>query len=141
MKDLLKEVFRVLIKTRGLMCLGKEVDAKVLLPIISGELLGDNMSGKVIPGGIKSHVLKTKGMCRMSARYGVELSDGEAIYIENTGLFMKNPKGSQLEDCFCRTVPKFEIYSDKYTWLIEGLFISKVDVIDDEEIIIIFYKI
>ena len=62
-----------------------------LIPVPSGtvegtDLQGNPITGIVLPGAVDSQVIRPDGKCELSARYGVQLSDGRSFYIENNGI-------------------------------------------------------
>jgi Protein of unknown function (DUF3237) len=59
------------------------VGRRQLIPILSGEVIGNGFNGKVLPGGVDSQIIRPNGKCELSARYAIKLEDGSAIYIEN----------------------------------------------------------
>ncbi|WP_423823283.1 DUF3237 domain-containing protein [Salinisphaera sp. SPP-AMP-43] len=107
-----------------------------LIPIRQGCLSGD-LEGWVLPGGVDSQVIDRHGLCRLSARYAVETSDGERVYIENNGIRRVPPQWRERlfdadmsffndippEEIYFRASPTFEVYSDRLRWLTESLFV------------------
>ena len=103
-----------------------------LIPILSGELIGEGLHGTILPGGVDSQVIRPNGICELSARYGIRMDDGSSFYIENNGI-RTVPKecvetvlqGGFIDPdlyYFC-TKPEFEIYDERLSWLNERLFI------------------
>lgn len=83
-----EEVFQIFIEVDKPIVVGQDdvVGRRQLIPILSGEVIGNGFKGKVLPGGIDSQVIRPDGKCELSARYAIQLEDGASIYIENNGI-------------------------------------------------------
>ncbi|MCC3703979.1 DUF3237 domain-containing protein [Rouxiella badensis] len=106
-----------------------------LIAILEGEVSG-RLRGQVLPGGIDSQIIHPDGTCQLSARYGLETSEGR-VYVENNGirripaewrekLFSDDMSFFNLipqEEIYFRAVPKFEVYSEALRWMTESIFI------------------
>lgn len=130
----MKEVFSIEIEVAPPILIGQDdiVGRRQLIPILSGKLVGSGIEGFVLPGGIDSQIIRPSGICELSARYGVKLSDGETIYIENNGIrtvpeeYIEKVVNGEFIDpnlYYFKTTPKFEVYNPKYKWLTTSLFI------------------
>jgi len=143
LKANLKKMFEIRAKVDTPVLVGKDEIAgrRQLIPIISGELIGENMSGTILPGGVDSQVIRPNGKCELSARYGVKLDDGTSFYVENNGIrtvpkeYVDIVKEGGFIDpslyYFC-TNPHFEVYSEKLNWLTERVFICTATRLPDE---------
>jgi len=130
----LKEKFQIHVNVDIPIVVGQdEVSGRrQLIRVISGELIGENLHGTVLPGAIDSQIIRPNGICEISARFGVLLSDNTSFYVENNGIrtapeeyLEKIKQGFILPSelyYFC-TIPTFEIYSPKLNWLILRKFI------------------
>ncbi len=105
-----------------------------LISITGGELVGSALpfSGKVLPDGVDSQVVRPNGRAELSARYGVRLDDGRSFYIQNDGIRTVPPEHVQTvlsggiapaEVYYCVTKPEFEIYDESLSILKDRLFI------------------
>lgn len=105
-----------------------------LISITGGELVGFALpfSGKVLPDGVDSQVVRPNGRAELSARYGVRLDDGRSFYIQNDGIRTVPPEHVQTvlsggiapaEVYYCVTKPEFEIYDESLSILKDRLFI------------------
>jgi hypothetical protein len=105
-----------------------------LISITGGELVGAALpfSGKVLPDGVDSQVVRPNGRAELSARYGVRLDDGRSFYIQNDGIRTVPPEHVQTvlsggiapaEVYYCVTKPEFEIYDESLSILKDRLFI------------------
>lgn len=132
----MKKVFTINIKVGKPILIGQDeiMGRRQLIPIIEGELIGENIRGIVLEGGVDSQIIKPNGVCELSARYGISLEDGNGIYIENNGIrtvpeeYIETVKKGNFIDpqlYYFKTTPKFEVYSEKYSWLTKKIFICE----------------
>ena len=56
-----------------------------LIPI-SGGIVSGRLSGKVLPGGVDSQIIRPDGFTELVARYAITLDDGCSVYIDNAGV-------------------------------------------------------
>lgn len=109
-----------------------------LIPISGGEMTG-RLRGRILPGGVDSQVIDREGVCRLSARYGVETEDGKRFFIENNGIrrvparylpqlfaddmafFSTIPPG----EIYFFTTPTFEVADDSLSFLQKEIFIGR----------------
>ena len=147
----MEEVFSIEIEVAAPILIGQDniVGRRQLIPIISGELKGENIRGVVLPGGVDSQVIRPNGICELSARYGIKFDDGETIYIENNGIRtvpeeyiekVKNGDFINPDLYYFKTTPKFEVYSSKYKWLTTSLFVCSAKRLPSK-VLLIFYKL
>lgn len=147
----MEEVFSIEIEVATPILIGQDdiVGRRQLIPIISGELKGKDISGTVLPGGIDSQIIRPNGICELSARYGIKLADGETIYIENNGIrtvpeeYVEKVKNGEFIDpslYYFKTTPKFEVYNTKYKWLTTSLFICSAKRLPTK-VLLTFYKV
>ncbi|CAM3663505.1 hypothetical protein VA7868_00387 [Vibrio aerogenes CECT 7868] len=130
---MMKKVFEISVQVGQPVLVGQdEVSGRrQLIPILSGQLSGENINGTVLPGGVDSQVIRPDGVCELSARYAIRLDDGEGLYIENNGIRtvpdayvdqVKNGAFIDPELYYFRTTPAFEVYSERYRWLTRHVF-------------------
>jgi len=149
--NFLDEIFSINVKVDNPILVGQDdiVGRRQLIPIISGELIGTDIHGIVLPGGVDSQIIRPDGTCDLSARYGIKLDDGTGFYIENNGIrtvpneYIELVKKGEFIDpslyYFC-TTPKFEVYHEKLKWLTQSIFICKATRLPDS-VILKFYSI
>jgi hypothetical protein len=125
-----------------------EVRAEVADPVVIGELPngtrrvvhilggtfeGPELRGKVLPGGADWQIIREDGFTNADARYTLETTDGELIYVSNVGIRHADEETMQLlnsgqpvdpDRVYFRTVPTFETGSERLDWLMRSLFIS-----------------
>jgi Protein of unknown function (DUF3237). len=147
----LEEVFSIEVKVDKPIVVGQDevVGRRQLIPILSGEVKGDKFKGVVLPGGVDSQIIRPDGKCELSARYGIKLEDGATIYIENNGIrtvpdeYIEAVKKGEFVDpnvYYFRTVPTFEVYDEKYRWMMKHLFICSATRLVDK-VLLKFYKV
>jgi hypothetical protein len=104
-----------------------------IVPIIGGDVRGDDISGKVCAFGADFQIIRPNELIELEAKYAFETDDGAVIYVENRGirfgpveLLQRLKRGEAVDPAliYFRTVPKFETGSEKYRWLMEYLFIG-----------------
>lgn len=120
-----------------------------LIPITEGKLVGNDIYGQPItgiclPGGVDSQVIRPNGVCELSARYGIRLSDGRSFYIENNGLrtvpdaYVEKVCNGEFIDpslYYFATKPTFEVYDVSLNWLEKQLFICKATRLPDQVVL------
>lgn len=132
----LEEVFSINFRVGKPILVGQNeiVGRRQLVQIISGELIGRNIHGFVLPGGIDSQIIGPDGKAHLSARYAVQLDDGTSFYIENTGIrtvpkeyvdLVKKGEFINPSLYYFQTTPTFEVYSEKLSWLTNFTFTCK----------------
>jgi Protein of unknown function (DUF3237) len=104
-----------------------------IIPIIGGEVRGDNINGNVLPFGADFQIIRPNELIELEAKYAFETHDGAVVYVENKGirfgpvdLLQKLKRGEPVDPdlIYCRTVPKFETGAEKYRWLMQHIFIA-----------------
>lgn len=102
-----------------------------LITIAEGVVKG-RLTGRILPGGVDSQIIRPDGFTELIARYGLILDDGESVYINNSGIRRVDPlyaekvaRGEIVDPRYVYfvTTPRFETYSDKYKWLERSIFI------------------
>jgi len=104
-----------------------------IIPIVGGEVRGENVNGKVCAFGADFQVIRPNELIELEAKYAFETDDGAIVYVENKGIrfgpveLLERLKRGEAVDpklIYCRTVPKFETGAEKYSWLMENIFIG-----------------
>ncbi len=104
-----------------------------IIPIMGGEVRGDNINGKVCAFGADFQIIRPNELIELEAKYAFETDDGAVVYVENKGirfgpieLLQRLKRGEPVDPrlIYFRTVPKFETGSEKYRWLMQHLFIG-----------------
>ena len=104
-----------------------------IIPIIGGEVSGDDVNGKVLPFGADFQIIRPNELIDLEAKYAFETDDGAVVYVENKGirfgpvdLLQKLKRGEPVDPklIYFRTSPKFETGAEKYRWLMEHIFVA-----------------
>ena len=104
-----------------------------IIPIIGGEVRGDNVKGKVLAFGADFQIIRPNELIDLEAKYAFETDDGATVYVENRGirfgpveLLQKLKRGEAVDPqlIYFRTVPKFETGHEKYHWLMQHIFVG-----------------
>lgn len=99
---------------------------------ITGGVVKGRLTGEILPGGVDSQIIHPDGFTELIARYGIQLDDGESIYINNSGVRRVDPlyadkvaRGEIVDPQYVYfvTTPQFETYSSKYKWMEQSIFI------------------
>lgn len=98
-----EEVMRLTVKVSSPKVVGKTNRGFLqVIPIIGGDFTGENIKGKVVPGGADWNTTLDEGMAHVFAKYLLETDDGEFIAIENEGYLNSN------FNSVIKTTPKFQ---------------------------------
>lgn len=141
-----KKVFEISVKVDTPIVVGQDEISgrRQLIPILSGELKGDNMHGVVLAGGVDSQVIRPSGICELSARYGVKLDDGSSFYVQNDGIRtvpdayveeVKQGKFIAPELYYFCTKPQFEVYGEELQWMLKKIFVCQATRLPDQVIL------
>ena len=104
-----------------------------IIPIIGGEVRGENITGKVCAFGADFQIIRPNELIELEAKYALETDDGAVIYVENKGLrfgpvdlLQKLKRGEPVDPelIYFRTAFKFETERESYRWLTRSLFIG-----------------
>ncbi|MEB4675511.1 DUF3237 domain-containing protein [Enterobacteriaceae bacterium G50] len=123
-----------------------------LIPILRGKVSGE-LTGEVLPGGVDSQIIDPNGVCRLSARYALKVSEG-TVYIENNGIRTVPAEYKSLlftedmsffnqilpSDIYFKTVPVFEVDSPELEWLRTSIFICSASRTSDG-VKLAFYRV
>lgn len=102
---------------------------RMIAALTGGDVEGDRLSGRVLPGGGDWATIDTKGTLRLDARLTMETHDGAMIYVSYRGVLRPMSvvnelalKGAPKTDedkarVYFRTAPIFETGDDRYAWL------------------------
>lgn len=92
-----------------------------VIPITGGTFNGENIEGKVMPGGADWNTARADGISHVFAKYLLETNDGEFIAIENEGLI--DPTSNSR----IKTTPTFMANKDgKFSYLNHGVYVGEL---------------
>lgn len=92
----------------------------------TGTVEGPYLKGKILPGGVDCQTIDGDRVNRLSARYMVELDNGDRVFIENNGVsYNKDDKN------YFMCTPKFMTNSDEYSWLNTDIFVAYAECVPE----------
>jgi Protein of unknown function (DUF3237) len=108
--------------------------SRMFLEVIGGQVTGKRLNGRLLSGGGDWVVLGSDGWGQVDVRGQIGTDDGAFIYTHYTGLLELNDKvitattsggGTDWDDQYFRTTPRFETSDERYKWLTTSLFVSE----------------
>ncbi|HYH49659.1 MAG TPA: DUF3237 domain-containing protein [Acidimicrobiia bacterium] len=102
--------------------------------VIDGAIEGERLNGVLTSGGGDWLLAGPDGFGRLDVRANFTLNDGANLYLQYYGLLelnetvlsaIGNSEGTDFEDHYFRTNPRFETGDDRYAWLNQTLFVAK----------------
>lgn len=103
------------------------------IPITGGTVTGPELSGVILPGGADFQSIRSATYTDIHARYTIETTQGETIYVENTGIRVGSEadiaalaRGEPVDPAriYFRSYPRFETASERLAWLNTHLFVG-----------------
>ncbi len=109
--------------------------ARGAIYVADGTVEGPEISGTVIPmSGGDWPIKREDGVLDFDARYLLELDDGSIVYMTNRGYRwanseeiarkMSNHEYVEPSEYYMRVTPKFEVTSEKYSWMEKYVFVG-----------------
>lgn len=104
-----------------------------VIPILGGTVTGAMLAGKVVPGGADFQSIRSDTLTDIHARYVIETTEGELVYVENTGIRTGSAadiaalaQGHHVDPAriYFRSYPRFETASPRLHWLNTHLFLG-----------------
>lgn len=86
---------------------------RAMFPIVGGEIRGEGIVGRILPGGADFALRLPDGAYAIEARYCLELEDGTPLMITNAGRMQPMPDGSYQG----RTRASIEVPEGPWGWL------------------------
>ena len=106
---------------------------RMFLEVGEGKVTGERLSGTLLPGGGDWLVLDG-GWGHVDVRGQIATDDGAFVYVHYTGLLELNDtvlsattsgSGTDWQEQYFRTTPRFETGDDRYRWLTTSLFAAR----------------
>jgi len=91
------------------------------IPITGGEVVGERLAGRVIPGGADWQRSRPDGVTEIEATYAIEVSDGTLVKVINRGLIA--PAAAPGAPGYFRTAIEFTAPVGPHQWLNEAIFL------------------
>ncbi|SBS35410.1 hypothetical protein MSP8886_03379 [Marinomonas spartinae] len=114
--------------------IGKSIHGeRRIIPILGGNISGQNWQGKVLLGGADYQLIATPRLALLDAHYTIETNQGECIYVHNSAIRVASPEVTQQikkgepvdpQQVYFRCAPKFETSAERFQWITERLFIG-----------------
>jgi hypothetical protein len=104
-----------------------------LIPILSGEVVGDGWRAHVLPGGADFQLVVSDTLAELDARYVLETDGGDLIYVQNRAIRSGAPelmarlvRGEPVDPgaIYFRCSPSFETVSRTLGWINERMFVG-----------------
>ncbi|MGV3570635.1 MAG: DUF3237 domain-containing protein [Ramlibacter sp.] len=104
-----------------------------VIPILGGDVHGEGWSARILPGGADFQAIVSPTMADLDARYVLETSAGELIYVCNRAIRVASPettaklvRGESVDpaEVYFRCLPRFETASPSLRWINERLFVG-----------------
>ena len=104
-----------------------------LIPIVSGEVVGDGWRARVLSGGADFQLVVSDTLAELDARYVLETDGGELIYVKNRAirsgpaeLMARLVRGEPVDPAliYFRCSPSFETTSPTLRWINERMFVG-----------------
>lgn len=117
------------------------------IPITGGAFRGDELNGRIVPGGGDWQTIRPDGVAILHARYMLETDDGVLIEVNNWGyrhgpaeIIHKLQQGERVDPdhYYFKTTPRFTTASPDHDWLNRTIFIGSAERRSDEVIIDVF---
>jgi len=103
-----------------------------IIPIIGGSVSG-RIEGTVIDAGADYQLYRDDRPTELVAKYAIETTDGDRIYVENEGMRHAEPEAKRRlrdgkpvdpEDVYFCSVPQFETAAEDLKWMEENIFVA-----------------
>ncbi len=104
-----------------------------LIPILSGEVVGDGWRAHVLPGGADFQLVVSDTLAELDAGYVLETDGGDLIYVRNRAIRSGAPelmarlvRGEPVDPAaiYFRCSPSFETVSRTLGWINERMFVG-----------------
>jgi hypothetical protein len=104
-----------------------------IIPILGGTFEGQNIRGKVVPGGADWQIVRGDGLAELDTRYLLQTDAGHLIYIQNAGVRHAPPEvtkkllaGEPVDpsQVYFKTIPTFETSAAELQWLTRSIFVG-----------------
>lgn len=122
-------VFTIFATIDGALTVGETATGQVrAIPITGGEVVGESMKGRVVPGGADWQRTRPDGVTELEATYAIELSDRTLVKVVNRGIIVPPESGTT---SYFRTAIEFVAPGGKWQWLNEAIFLCTAGLVQD----------
>ncbi|MFM2278273.1 MAG: hypothetical protein RLZZ444_504 [Pseudomonadota bacterium] len=105
-----------------------------IIPLTGGTVEGEELRGRILPGGSDEQMIREDGLTRLHARYVIETHDGALVRVDSQGLrsgppevmaaLMRGEKIDQDQIYFVTTI-RLDTADARYDFLNQRLFLSQ----------------
>lgn len=122
-------VFTIFATIADVLTVGETATGQVrAIPITGGEVVGENIKGRVVPGGADWQRSRSDGVTELEATYAIELSDRTIVKVVNRGIIVPPESGTT---SYFRTAIEFVAPAGKWQWLNEAIFLCTAGLVQD----------
>lgn len=123
-------LFTIFATIDAVMNVGETATGQVrAIPITGGEVKGEGISGRVVPGGADWQRTRSDGVTELEATYAIELADRTVVKVVNRGIIVPPESGSTTS--YFRTAIEFAAPNGKWQWLNEAIFLCTAGLVQD----------
>jgi hypothetical protein len=106
---------------------------RMIFEVTEGEVVGERLSGIILPGGGEWFLAGADGFGRVDVRLQMTTNDGANIYFQYFGVLeiteaaMAGIGGAatDFDDHYFRTNPRLETGDPRYAWVNQSVFVGK----------------
>jgi hypothetical protein len=114
--------FTIFATIEGVLNVGDTATGQIrAIPITGGEIVGEGIAGRVIPGGADWQHTRPDGVTEIEATYAIELADGTLVRVVNRGLIVRAVEAGA--PGYFRTAVEFTAPKGPWQWLNESIFL------------------
>ncbi|MGK3957592.1 DUF3237 domain-containing protein [Arthrobacter sp. R4] len=104
-----------------------------IIPITGGTVTGPDLNGVVLPGGADFQLLKTDTLTEMDAKYAIETTEGERIFVDNFAIrtgskedIAQLVRGEAVDPkrIYFRCTPRLSSAGTRWAWLSSRILIG-----------------
>jgi hypothetical protein len=115
------------------------IGTRVYYGVAGGEITGERLNAKILGGG-EWALIGPDGFIRVDVRLQAETHDGAFLYLQYTGLLdfndsvqgaLANGTGTEFDDQYFYTNPRFETGDERYAWLNTTFFVGRGHILPD----------
>jgi hypothetical protein len=132
-------VFSIVATIADPMSVGETAQGQIrAIPITGGEVTGERINGRVVPGGADWQLSRPDDVTELQATYAIQLDDGTFIKVVNRGLIAPGE-----EERYFRTQVHFDAPKGAHAWLNEAIFLCRAGLHPEREnaVLVEVYKL
>jgi hypothetical protein len=125
-KPHLEHLCRATIELTAMIVVGKTPLGERRVIPFTGRLVGEKLSGEILPGGTDCMLVRPDGTALVDARYAIRTPDDAIVFVHNYGRRSGSPevlervaRGEAVDpsNYYYRLSPEFETAAKQYAWL------------------------